>query len=184
MAVSFRRALEHSAREQAFSPERHQTLGVEVLRMKCPEAHPAPNNQIQVSPALQHPLRHCRASRHPPTIVRFRDQMTAGAEARNIAWQTRFLEPPIDPPRRSASDVLQSTRQQCPLGQTVWQAWLPRRFAPFFSKSPSSASEVIYRSGGAVAESMQRTVPVPQRWGVDRPRRFGCRLAQPGLRGT
>ena len=53
MAVSFRRALEHSAREQAFSPERDQTLGVEVLRMKCPEAHPAPNNQIQVSRPLQ-----------------------------------------------------------------------------------------------------------------------------------
>jgi hypothetical protein len=43
VAVSFRRALEHSSCEQAFSPEGNQSFGVEILRMKRPEAHRAPN---------------------------------------------------------------------------------------------------------------------------------------------
>jgi hypothetical protein len=39
MAVSLRRASEYRAGEQALSPERNQTFGVEVLGMECPETH-------------------------------------------------------------------------------------------------------------------------------------------------
>ncbi len=39
MAVTPRYAPEHCTREQALSPERHQTSGVQVLGMERPEAH-------------------------------------------------------------------------------------------------------------------------------------------------
>jgi len=39
VAVSLGGAPEHCAREQPFSPEGNQTLGVEVPGMECPEAH-------------------------------------------------------------------------------------------------------------------------------------------------
>jgi len=42
MPISFRGALEHGAREQAFAPERNQTSGIEVPGMKRPEAHRGP----------------------------------------------------------------------------------------------------------------------------------------------
>jgi len=37
MTVSAGRALEHSAREEGFSPKRDQTLSIKVLGMKCPK---------------------------------------------------------------------------------------------------------------------------------------------------
>ena len=49
MAVSPRRAPEHGAREQAFSPERNQTLGVEVLGMKRPETHDVAGYALRTS---------------------------------------------------------------------------------------------------------------------------------------
>jgi len=48
MAIPLGFVLEYCARKQTFSPERHQSSGVEILGMECPEAHDvAPNAEVE-----------------------------------------------------------------------------------------------------------------------------------------
>jgi len=117
MAITPGFALEYCASKQAFSPERYESLGVEILGMQCPEPHDvAPNGEVEgpraavsrahVDRSPQVPARAAgraprahtvprrprslaaRASRTVPTIVRGRPHRSYCARA-NPAAQTK-----------------------------------------------------------------------------------------------
>jgi hypothetical protein len=54
MTITFGGASKHSTREEALSPERDQTLSVEVLGVKCPQTHRVvPNVEVEPRVATQ-----------------------------------------------------------------------------------------------------------------------------------
>jgi len=72
-------ATQHRSGEKTLPPKRHETLGIEILRMECPEAH----IRCQWCPAL-------KRSSHVPTPRGERTIFTALAEFRQS-----ILHPPL-----------------------------------------------------------------------------------------